>query len=72
MSTTTAATPRKRGWAAVPGAKKWHYFDDDFRSLCGRWGLLGTPEYSDTNHDSPDNCAACQKARANLAQDGER
>lgn len=32
------------------------------RSLCLAW-LYGGPLH-DTNHDSPDNCARCKKARA--------
>lgn len=51
----------KEGWGFPRGSNKAHYFLEDGKSLCGRWGFyLGSKEQG--NDDSPDNCTACKKA----------
>ena len=42
-------------------SQKAHYFTEDGRSLCGKWGFYhGSVEQG--NDDSADNCTACKKA----------
>jgi hypothetical protein len=48
------------GWKKLDNATKWHFFNDDGRSLCGRWMTLGRIGELG-NDDSPDDCAACRK-----------
>lgn len=50
------------GWTWLSNATKWHYFiREDGKSLCGKWGLFGSPELEQGDDDSEDNCKACQK-----------
>lgn len=61
------AEPIPAGWAWPGLSKRAHYFPaDSLRSLCGKWLLRG--EREDTAHESPDNCAACKRARAKLVR----
>lgn len=70
MSETTSLE-RTHGWKWLINATKWHYFVDG-RSLCGKWMVLTMNGADDSNHDSPDNCAACRRKRkAALALGGE-
>lgn len=51
----------KQGWWLPMNSKKAHYIMSN-RSLCGKWGYLGSGEsLEDNNHDSRDNCADCRK-----------
>lgn len=60
---TDAQGTYPQGWAWPGSSKKAHYFmQGDVRSLCMGWIYTGRRE--DTDHDSPDNCAACKKKRA--------
>ena len=51
----------KAGWAAVAGAKKFHYFEEG-RSLCGRWMYWGAIYQSDQGESDPArDCKGCSK-----------
>jgi len=51
----------REGWGFPLRSQKAHYFTEDGRSLCGRWGFYhGSVEQG--NDDSPSNCTACKKA----------
>ena len=49
------------GWTWIIGSPKWHFIQDDGRSLCGRWWMPGNPELEQGNDTSPDNCVTCRK-----------
>ena len=51
------------GWKKLWNAAKWHYFNGEGGSLCGRWMTFGR-EFEQGNNDSPDNCALCRKRLA--------
>ncbi len=56
---------KPNGWGLSIVSRKWHYFDNDSFSLCGRIGFY----YGDTyqvNDTSPDNCAECKRRKAKL------
>lgn len=57
-------TKIKSGWGWPLNSKKAHYFADSITSLCRRWMYSGPRELP--THASPDDCAACVKALANL------
>lgn len=59
MSATTGAT---EGWAWPANARKAHYYVNH-RSLCCKWGMLGT-HFEQGNDDSPSNCAECRRKLA--------
>ncbi len=63
----------EEGWTWLINSKKWHYFDKDGRSLCGRWLTFGR-EFEQGNDNSPDNCKACRrelkKLQSQQARDG--
>lgn len=63
----------KNGWGKpTPTARKFHYFDG-FLSLCGAYGWLGTREELEEGGDvHPENCAACQRKRAQQKSDAEK
>lgn len=53
-----------RGWAKlVSGARKFCYYPESGRSLCGRSAALtNDPDaFDDSSDDHPENCAACRK-----------
>lgn len=51
-----------QGWAWPILARRAHYFGvDSVISLCGKWMLGG--QRNDFNHNSPDNCRACNRRR---------
>jgi hypothetical protein len=55
---------RKTGWGRPSGARKWHYFGADGRSLCRQYAWLGLDEELDDTYDtSPENCARCKRKR---------
>ena len=63
----------KTGWAWVLGAKKWHYFSVDGRSLCRKYGvnkayaIIGLHGQLEKGKDSnPDNCAECKRRKKRL------
>ena len=60
MSIQTA----REGWAQVLNGVRWHYFRDGLKSLCKRFAAPAEHVYVNGNHNSPDNCRACQKLRA--------
>ena len=49
-----------KGWARPSQCRKWHYFDGDIRSLCGRWMFFGGG-HEEGSDASPDNCKACKR-----------
>ena len=53
----------RTGWGRPYGARRFHYFGLDRRSLCGRYGLMqtGLEEGRDTHSD---NCAVCARQKA--------
>lgn len=52
----------KVGWGHLYNSRKWHFFGEDGRSLCGAWARLdGNKEAELGNNDSKDNCAACKR-----------
>lgn len=54
----------KAGWNWLHNSPKWHYFDENGRSLCGRYMTLGSNEDADPRDvESKDNCKACFKKR---------
>lgn len=52
--------PDAKGWGKSPASRKWHYFNRDSFSLCGKIGFYFGP-VSDNLHESPENCAECKK-----------
>lgn len=54
------------GWYGPPNSRRWHYFGDDGRSLCGKWlvvawdAALIDKAYGPANGD----CAACERKLA--------
>ena len=64
MSKGIAEAEKKNteGWTWLSNSMKWHYFiREDGKSLCGKWGLWGSPELEQGNDDSPENCVACKR-----------
>lgn len=65
------------GWFGPTGSRKYHYFDSDLRSLCGKWMLWRHPEdvglaWGDSqNFGMQGDCAACsRKAPADETRGG--
>jgi hypothetical protein len=57
----------RKGWGYLSNSPKWHYFDEDGRSLCGRYARFdGNMHSEDFNDTSSDNCAACRKKLAKI------
>ena len=55
---------KKQGWDRPEDARKWHYFGEDRRSLCGRWAMLwGIQPYPKHLIDERQICVACDKKR---------
>lgn len=48
-----------KGWGWPGASKKAHYYNNDARSLCGKWIYTGVLE--EGNDNSSDNCAECKK-----------
>lgn len=58
------------GWGKPKGAKKWHYFGQDRRSLCGSYAWFGNVLLQgDDIH--PDNCKNCERKLQKLRSDGD-
>lgn len=53
-----------QGWAKLHG-RKFHYYGQDGRALCGRSLAFTTAPaaFEDTNHEHPENCAECQRRK---------
>lgn len=44
---------------------KFHYYDEDGRSLCGKWARVGiSPSVEEGMDDHSDNCAECKRKKA--------
>lgn len=58
------------GWGnpqPFSGRSKFHYYDEDGRSLCHKWARLGgQPEVEEGMDDHSDNCAECKRRKAKL------
>lgn len=52
--------PTKAGWGYPLLGKKWHYFNNDWISLCGKWMYTGELE-DRTDLGDTRNCRACTK-----------
>lgn len=53
----------REGWGWPGNARKAHFFaEGQTRCLCGKWGFYFGPR-GNTRHDSPDNCAECNRLR---------
>jgi hypothetical protein len=70
MSKTRKAKKPETGWGnpdPYRTTSKFHYFDEDGRSLCGKWGrALGHPTVEEGMDVHVDNCAACQRKKLAL------
>jgi len=60
------------GWGKPDDSvsRKWHYFMQDGRSLCGKIGFYRGPT-EDSNDDSSDDCAECCKRLARSRAKGQ-
>ena len=67
-----------RGWGYVDtmtgGSHKAHYFENDGRSLCGKWLALGTPRWLlnqavEQRHPKT-HCVSCWRKGVTRAADG--
>lgn len=71
MSTESTET-EEVGWgnpSPFSARSKWHYFGEDGRSLCGKWGrFAGQPQVEEGRDDHADNCAECKRRRAKAVQ----
>jgi len=58
-----AASDFGKGWADPWHGRKAHWFNDEGRSLCGKYGSMGfTGDRFDVSLDpSPDDCAPCRR-----------
>jgi hypothetical protein len=54
------STEKRVGWGLPGSSNRFHFFAEDGRSLCGKYGLYGGPIW-DNGGDS--ECAACAKKR---------
>lgn len=59
----------KAGWNWLWNAKKWHYFKEDGRSLCGRWATFGSNADAEGYKESSDNCAGCVRRYRDIFPD---
>lgn len=52
-----------RGWYGPPKSRRFHYFESDGRSLCGKWLVLAWGQYLVDLALGPasGDCAACKK-----------
>ena len=53
--------PAMEGWGWLWNAKKWHYFAEDGRSLCGKWFRFGVNGLDPADVRSEQNCTGCQR-----------
>jgi len=58
----------KAGWNWLFNSRKWHFFDEDGRSLCGRFMTLGSNADAETidRFGSTDNCGRCERKRRDI------
>ena len=58
------------GWGPVVGGRKWHWYQDDGRALCGSAFFMGRQANLETGNDnSPDNCAECRHRKSKRTAD---
>ena len=53
-----------KGWAMLGDARKFHYYDGDLRSICGRYAALFVPSEAfepETDKRSSQECAGCRR-----------
>lgn len=53
----------KAGWNWLINSTKWHWFDEDGRSLCKNFMVLSNESAEIGNDESKDNCKACIKLK---------
>lgn len=58
----------KCGWGPVAGLRKFHYFGEDGRALCGKAMIFEhmRDDLEDFNDASPDNCTECRRRLTKL------
>ncbi|MEI8244375.1 MAG: hypothetical protein WCI51_01015 [Lentisphaerota bacterium] len=61
---------RLKGWGWPGLSKKAHYYNNNARSLCGKWIYTGVLE--EGNDNSSDNCCDCKKRLAKYKSQPER
>jgi hypothetical protein len=70
MSRTRKKRKSETGWGnpePFRSTSKFHYYDEDQRSLCGKWGrVAGLPTVEEGMDEHADNCAACKKKKLAL------
>jgi hypothetical protein len=58
----------EQGWgnpSPFSRRSKFHYYGEDGRSLCGKWGrVAGLPEVEEGMDDHADNCVECRRRKA--------
>lgn len=60
-------------WFGPGGSKRFHYFDEELRSLCGKWMLWATPqkaglEWGMAQDNADGDCAECTRRLARLRE----
>jgi hypothetical protein len=61
-------TEVKRGWKRPSDARKWHYFNAEFTSLCGKWMVFSLDHLDNVSHFDKENCVECKKLREKLEE----
>jgi len=57
-----------KGWAYLINSRKWHFFDNEGRSLCRGWSDMFLTDYEYGNDNSSSNCKACLKRLIKLRE----
>lgn len=63
--------PLKQGWHRPQNSRKWHYYNPDGRSLCGKWVLFGgiIRQENQALKTSDDDCGKCRQRWELLRED---
>lgn len=57
-----------KGWKYLVNSPKWHFFNNDNKSLCGRWATFSNEDFEYGNDESKDNCKSCIKKLKKLKE----
>ena len=51
------------GWAQIYEGRKWHFFGENGRSLCGKWSILPfkLEELNQNGGESEQDCLMCRR-----------